>query len=170
MRAVMASIRKRRWKTGKGEARTAWIVDFTDVSGNRDRKQFEDRREADDFRIEIEGQLRTGSFRADAAKVTVKEVAELFLAYCEARTKRGERMTRQNCKVYEGHVRNYICPDPQRHAKRKKRPARLRAFDKGVGGVKLRELTARCVTDFRDDLRSAGSPSSPRARFSPRSR
>jgi integrase len=151
----MASIRKRNWRTAKGEHRTAWAVDFVDTNGQRQRKQFESRREADDFRIEIEGQLRSGTFRANAAKVTVKELADLFLRHCEGRMKRRERMTRQNYNTYEGHVINYICPDPERQAQRK-RNKRMRPFAQGIGAVKLGQLTARAIGDFRDRLRDAG--------------
>ena len=51
----------------QGEARTAWHVDFMDASGNRDRRQFPSKGEADAFRVEIEGQLRSGTFRADVS-------------------------------------------------------------------------------------------------------
>ena len=84
----MASVRKRKWRTPKGEARTAWTVDFTDGAGNRDRKQFNTKAEADAFRVKMEGELGTGAYRADAAKVTVKEAAELFLTYCKGRMER----------------------------------------------------------------------------------
>lgn len=151
----MASIRKRTWTTAKGEKRIAWAVDFTDANGNRERRQFATKREADAFRVEIEGQLRAGTFRPEAAKVTVKEAADLFLDHCGGRMKRRERMTRHNLAVYEGHVRNYICPDPSRHAEGK-RPPRMKDFDGGIGAIKLGQLTASRVTDFRDRLRDAG--------------
>jgi integrase len=151
----MASIRKRAWTTTKGEKRIAWAVDFADASGHRERRQFATRREADAFRVEIEGQLRAGTFRPEAAKVTVKEAADLFLDHCDGRMKRRERMTRHNFAVYEGHVRNYICPELRRHAE-EKLAARLKAFDGGVGATKLAQLTASKVSDFRDRLRNAG--------------
>jgi integrase len=151
---VMASIRKRKWRTPKGEARVAWMVDFTDDAGNRDRKQFESKPQADAFRIKMEGELQTGSYRADAARVTVKDAADLFLIYCHGRMERRERMTRRNYAVYEGHVHNYICPDQKRHADPHR--ARLTAFDKGIGGTRLRELTAGKVERFCDHLKEAG--------------
>lgn len=150
----MASIRKRKWKK-KDQELVGWLVDFTDVNGKRDRRQFSSRREADAFRVEVESQLRSGTFRADAAKVTVQEAADLFLDHCRARMKRRERMTRRMYVVYEGHVRNYICPDRGRHDGRKQ-PHRLRAFSEGLSKVKLAQLSARRVADFRDDLRDAG--------------
>lgn len=75
----MASVRKRTWTTAKGEKRTAWAVDFTDASGNRERRQFATKREADAFRVEIEGQLRAGTFRPEASKLTVQDVAQSYL-------------------------------------------------------------------------------------------
>jgi integrase len=151
----MASVRKRKWRTPNGEARIAWIVDFTDGAGNRDRKQFNSKPEADTFRAKMEHELGTGAYRPDAAKVTVKEAAELFLNYCKGRLERRERMTRRNYAGYQGHVHNYICPDPKRHADRKRR-ARLTPFDKGIGDKKLRELTGGRVETFCDDLKEAG--------------
>src|SRR5690606_12083716 len=47
------------------------------------------------------------------------------------------------------------CPDPDRHAEGK-RPARLKPFDAGIGAIKLGQLTASKVADFRDRMRDAG--------------
>lgn len=150
----MASVRKRTWTTAKGEKRTAWAVDFTDASGNRERRQFATKREADAFRVEIEGQLRAGTFRPEASKLTVQDVAQSYLEHVDGRMKRGERFTRHHLATVEGHLFNYIAPDPKRHADKPK--SRVVAFDQGVGGVKLAQLTARVVGDFRNRLRDAG--------------
>jgi integrase len=153
----MATVRKRKWKTASGEVRTGWFVDFYDAGGKRDRKLFDSRREADDFRVEIEGQLRSGTFRPDAAKITVSEAANLFLAHCETRMQRRERMTRRNYQVYEGYVRNYICPDAEWHAKKHATASHaFNYFDKGIGRKTLAQLTVGTVTKFRDDLRANG--------------
>src|SRR5262249_44552778 len=37
---VMASVRKRTWIGPSGEAKTAWVVDYTDNQGDRQRKHF----------------------------------------------------------------------------------------------------------------------------------
>ena len=151
----MASIRKRTWRTAAGEAKSAWAVDLVDSTGTRQRKQFERKRDADAFRVEIEGQLRAGTFRPDAAKVTVKDVCDSYLDHCRGRMERGERVTRHNLAVYEGHVFNYLCPDPDRQKDRKPNP-RMKVFTGGIGAVKLGQLTARRVNDLRDRLRTAG--------------
>jgi integrase len=149
------SIRKRTWKNADGAETTRWIVDVMDTNGHRERRQFESRAEADSFRIATEGQMRAGTFRGDAGKLTVKDAAVSFLAYCEGRRSRGERMTRQNYKTMDGHVGNYICRDPKRH-EGKLRPSRLKEFDGGIGNIKLSQLTTRGIGDFRDRLRDAG--------------
>ncbi|MGD1035913.1 MAG: tyrosine-type recombinase/integrase [Roseiarcus sp.] len=149
------SIRKRTWKTAHGALITRWQVDVVGANGERERRQFASRKEADAFRIATESQMRNGTYRGGAAKYTVKDAADEFLSYCEGRRQRGERMTRHNYKTMEGHVRNYICHDPLRH-EGKPRPSRLKEFDGGIGGIKLSGLTARGVGDFRDRLRDAG--------------
>jgi integrase len=135
----MASVRKRTWKTASGEAKSAWVVDYTDSRGDRQRKHFLNKKAADVFRIHIEGQMQAGTYRPNADKVTVKEVCESFLEHCAGRNERDERMTRKMLTVYKGHINNHIL-----HA------------DHGLGGRKLSQLTARSVGEFRDSLRSTG--------------
>jgi len=151
----MASIRKRQWRNAEGQVTTAWSVSFVDRQGNRERKQFATKKEATAFRIEIEGQISSGKYRGDAQKTPLKKVCEQYLAYCEGRRERGERMTRHNLAVYEGHIWNYICPDPQRHTKGKNNP-RLVVFTDGLGETVLGDLTTGTIIEFRDSLRAAG--------------
>lgn len=47
-------------------------------------------------------------YRPDAGKLTVKQVCESFLAHCEERHQRDERMTRKMLTVYKGHIKNHI--------------------------------------------------------------
>jgi integrase len=135
----MASVRRRTWKTASGEAKAAWVVDYTDSRGERQRKHFSNKKSADAFRIHIEGQMQAGTYRPDADKVTVKEVCESFLEHCKGRNERDERMTRKMLTVYKGHVNNHILHP-----------------DHGLGSRKLSQLTARSVGDFRDQLRNVG--------------
>ncbi|HZR62763.1 MAG TPA: site-specific integrase [Xanthobacteraceae bacterium] len=112
-------------------------MDYTDSRGDRQRKHFSNKKAADAFRIRIEGQLRGGTYRPDAEKVTVKEACESFLDHCTERNERDERMTRKMLTVYKGHVANYI----------------LNA-EHGLANAKLSQVTARVVNEFRDQLRS----------------
>ncbi len=150
----MASVRKRKWQT-KGETRFAWVVDFFDAHGKRDRKQFDTRGEADAFRIKVESDISRGSYRGDASKTTLRHVADLFLDHCRGRMERRERMTRHNFDVYAGHIGNYICLDPKRRD-RNQRWLRTTQFNKGLEAITLRELTAGRVERFCDDLKKTG--------------
>jgi integrase len=135
----MASVRRRKWKTASGEAKSAWVVDYTDSRGDRQRKHYLSKKSADAFRIQIEGQMQAGTYRSNADKVTVKGVCESFLEHCRGRNARDERMTRKMLTVYTGHVNNHVLHP-----------------DHGIGSWKLSHLTARSVGDFRDRMRSAG--------------
>ena len=135
----MASVRKRMWKAASGEVKAAWVVDYVDSNGNRQRKHFSIKKAADNFRIHIEGQMQAGTYRPDAGKVTVREVCYGFLEQCAARNKRDERMTRKMLAVYKGHVSKHILQN-----------------DCGLGGCKLSQLTPRSIGEFRDRLRSNG--------------
>ena len=135
----MASIRKRSWVTGAGDRRTAYIVDYVDNHGVRRRKQHARYKNAENFRIKIEGQLSNGTYRSNADKLTIEEVCSSFLDQCRGRMNRTERMTRKTLTVYQGHVSNHILN-----------------VEHGIGGYKLAHLTARPINDFRDRLRSSG--------------
>ena len=41
------SVRKRTWRTSKGEAKEAWIVDYVDQQGDRHIETFERKKDAD---------------------------------------------------------------------------------------------------------------------------
>jgi integrase len=150
----MAKVTKRTWTTGGGEARQAWRVDFTDSEGRRQRKQYQTKREADDFRVEIEGQLRSGTFRHGADKTTVKEICTAYLEYATGRFERGERFTHAHLHAVTGHVWNYICPD--RMWRESKGKSAVKPFTQGIGDIKLSQLSPRRVGEFRDRLRAAG--------------
>ncbi len=135
----MAKSTKRTWLTSKGETRTAWRVVYIDETGVRHQPQFPTKREAEAFRIEIEGQLASGLHRSDGDKITLGELSIKFLERCESRMNRGERMSQKMFVVYRGHVHNHIID-----------------IGNGISGIKLSELTARRVGDFRDRLRSNG--------------
>jgi integrase len=134
----VASVRKRTWVSA-GETKIAWVLDYTDSRGERQRETFLTKKAADARRIKIEGQLQAGTYRPDASKLTLKQVCESFLAYCEGRNRRDERMTRKMLVVYRGHINNHILHP-----------------EHGIGGWRLAQFTARTVGEFRDRIRTAG--------------
>lgn len=153
----MAKIRKRKWTKKSGANTAAWSVDFTDAGGTRVRRLFNTRAEADDFRIDVEGKLRSSSFKARATMATVKDASMSFIEYCEGRMRRRERMTPNMFDNYCGHIRNYICPDVEHHLRVKHfRKSKKGPFKHGIGKLRLADLTSGKVHDFRDKLRDSG--------------
>ncbi len=136
----MAKVRKRQWRNGKDKLCIAWVCDWADMANNRHRKQFSTKREADQFRVEIEGQMRDGTYRHEAEKMTVTETLLAFLEYCELRRDRNERMTEHNYRTYKGHIFNHILHNTY-----------------GIGGLSLRKFTTSRVCEFRDRLRDLGT-------------
>lgn len=154
----MATVRKRSWTAPDGEKKIAWVVDFVDQNGSRERKQFTTKRFADAYKIDVESKLQNGVYRPDAMKTSIGQIADDYLADCKERQERGERMSRKNYDVYEGHVYNYICPNPDRH-KGKRRPSRLKVFfppSDGLAEVKAGALTKGGVEEFKKRVRGAG--------------
>ena len=64
----MASVRKRKWTASTGEPKTAWVVDYTDNHGARQRRHFATKKSADAFRISIEGQMQAGTYRPERTR------------------------------------------------------------------------------------------------------
>src|SRR5262249_42956388 len=69
----------------------------------------------------------------------LRQVCESFLANCEGRYQRDERMTRKSLVVYRGHISKHILHP-----------------EHGIGAWKLSQLTVRAVGEFRDRIRTAG--------------
>src|SRR5262249_36949374 len=111
----------------------------TDNRGHRQRKHFPTKKAADAFRINIEGQLQSGVYRPDASKLTLKQICGSFLAHCEGRYQRDERMTRKSLVVYRGHIHKHILHP-----------------EYGIDAWKLSQLTARAGGEFRDRIPTAG--------------
>lgn len=85
----MATIKKRSWRTSKGEVREAFRVSYTDREGKRRHKQFHMKRDADAYRIRVEGELARGIHTPDAASLTIGDAADIWLASCESSCDRG---------------------------------------------------------------------------------
>lgn len=138
------SIRKRTWKTASGEAKEAWVVDYTDQGGKRRLKTFAKKKEADAFRSQAHVEVRAGVHTPDSASVTVGQAAELWIESCHA-----NGLESATIDAYEQHIRLHIKPFLAR--------------------TKLSQLTAPMLREFEDRLRrgdpapseTAGAPRSP---------
>jgi integrase len=125
------SVRKREWTTAKGEAKTAWVVDYTDVSGKRRLKTFTKKKDADAFSVTASLEVRQGTHVADSASATVEQAASFWIASTEA-----AGLERATVADYQTHVDLHILPF--------------------IGATKLTALSIPSVRAFEDQLREAG--------------
>ncbi|WP_242217990.1 tyrosine-type recombinase/integrase [Shinella zoogloeoides] len=85
----MATVRKREW-THKGEVKTAWVVTYTDQEGKRRLKTFDKKKDAEAFRVQVEGEMARGIHVADNSSVKVGEAIDEYLRDAERRWKRND--------------------------------------------------------------------------------
>src|SRR5262249_25678183 len=127
------SIRKRRWKTCKGEIREAWIVDYTNQQGDQHIKHFERKKDADDYQAAIKVDMRKGLHIAPSKSPPISEAAENWHRRVEADGMNGDGPAeRSTLRQYRQHINLHIVPR--------------------IGTVKLGELTQAAIENFRDDL------------------
>lgn len=125
------SVRKRRWKTTRGEDREAWVVDYVDQQGARVLKTFERKKEADTFASTAAVEVREGTHVPDSASITVDAAGELWLASAE---KAG--LERTTLDQYRQHLRLHIKPF--------------------LGRTLLSKLSVPAVRAFEDKLHAEG--------------
>ena len=76
------SVRKRRWKTSKGEMREAWIVDYTDQQGDQHIKHFDRKKDADDYQAAVKVDINKGLHISPSKSPTISEAAEILAQAC----------------------------------------------------------------------------------------
>jgi integrase len=127
------SVRKRAWKTSKGETKEAWVVDYVDQGGTRRLKTFAKKKAADNFEATANVEIRAGIHTADSASITIAEAGKLWL-------ETGERagLERSTLAAYQQHLKLHIEPY--------------------LGKVKLSQLSAPMVREFMDRLARGDMP------------
>ncbi|ESZ70586.1 integrase [Mesorhizobium sp. L103C119B0] len=125
------SIRKRTWTNGKGEKKTAWVVDYPDGKGVRRLKTFGKKKDADQFAATARVEVREGSHVADTASVTVKTAGAFWIA-----TGENEGLERSSVDQRKRHLKLHIEPF--------------------IGTTLLSQLTVPAVREFSDKLREHG--------------
>ena len=122
----LASVRKREWTSPKGEAKSAWVVDYLDQVGKRRLKTFARKKEAEAYVATAVVEVRSGLHTPDSQSITVAEATKLWLSSCGA-------LERTTLDSYRNHVELHITPY--------------------LGRVKLSQLTGPMVREFEDKLR-----------------
>jgi integrase len=120
------SVRKRKWTTRSGEAKEAWIVDYTDQDG-RHIETFARKKEADERHATVKVGVRHGVHTAPSKSITVAQAADNWIAYVEL-----EGRERSTLAQYRQHAERHIKPR--------------------IGREKLAHLTTPGINAFRDDL------------------
>ncbi|WP_164881821.1 tyrosine-type recombinase/integrase [Paenirhodobacter populi] len=104
----MATVRKRKW-VHNGKEAEAWVVNYTDQAGKRRQKSFEKKKEADSYRVHVEGEIAQGVHVALNETVTFGAAAEAFIEECYRRHQLGD-MTLSGVKGYEYRLQKYATP------------------------------------------------------------
>ncbi|MBO9108688.1 site-specific integrase [Agrobacterium sp. S2/73] len=125
------SVRKRTWTTPKGEAKSAWVADYFDITGKRRLKSFRLKKDADRFAATASVEVREGVHVADRASITVEKAGMLWVASGESAD-----LERSTVNQRKSHLEHHIVPL--------------------IGQTLLSRLTAPAVRDFEDILRAKG--------------
>ncbi|MGV8939815.1 MAG: tyrosine-type recombinase/integrase [Allorhizobium sp.] len=153
----MAKVKKRTWTNASGK-HEAWRIDFTDQFGTRHREQFPLKRDAETRLAEIQGTTRAGTYRPLAERADVATACKAFCDYMTGRRDRGEKVTETYLRTTRQHCENYVDPAGDYVVRRsgmlKKDTV---GFEGGIGPIKLADLTAKRVAQFRDDMRKNGA-------------
>jgi integrase len=126
------SVRKRTWTTRKGEAKEAWIVDYS-VSGSRHIETFKRKKDADVREAQVTVNVGKGIHIAPNKTPTVEEAGKLWIEACKA-----AELQRTSVDAYEQHLRLHVYPS--------------------LGAYRLAELTTPLIRQFADDLRAGKVP------------
>lgn len=101
----MATIKRRRWLTAKGEPKEAWRLRYTDAQGVKRSKQFDRKGDAEAYRLKSGWEIVQGIHTPDAASITVADAFTLWIARA-----RKEELERSTIKSYDEIGRLHILP------------------------------------------------------------
>jgi integrase len=125
------SVRKRKWTTRSGEAKEAWVVDYSQ-DGRRHIETFKRKKGADAFAQQVGVDIRAGTHTPVSKSITVAQAAENWIKSVELEGR--ERSTLAQYRQLARHITMRI------------------------GSHKLASLTAPRLNGFRDDLLASISP------------
>jgi len=123
----MTAIRKRSWTSPEGVAKTAWLVDYRDQSGKRRAKQFSRKKDAEEYALRAQNEVRQGTHTHDRDSITIAVAANMWISAAEA-----EGLERSTTKRYRELAELHIKPK--------------------LGALKLTALSKPMVQDFRLEL------------------
>lgn len=84
----MASVAKREWAY-KGQNKTAWVLRYVDMDGNRRQETYQSKKAADRARLKVETEIDMGEHVAHSASETIGLTANAYLRHLEDRLRAG---------------------------------------------------------------------------------
>jgi integrase len=144
------SVRKRSWVTRKGEAKEAWIVDYTDQDGDRHIETFQRKKDAEAHHDKVRVDVRHGVHTAAAKSETVAEAAERWLNRVEA-----EGRERGTLAQYRQHVKLHIAPRIGRYKLAHLMPPKVEAFRDDLVASLSRPMARKVLTSLKSLLKVA---------------
>ena len=136
------AVRKRIWKTAKGEQREAWLVDYYDQAGERHFETFSRKKDADAKHDAIKTNVRAGVHVADSSSKTVREAAALWLDSAATRIEPASLMDNK------GHVDRFIVRRLGELKLSKLNTASARAFEDWLAKNNSPAMTRKVMTTF----------------------
>ena len=121
------SVRKRKWTTRRGEAKEAWVVDYTDGQGDRHIETFERKKDADARHAAVTVEVDRGIHTAKGRSIALAAAAEDWIKFVTL-----EKREPATIAGYRQHVDKHIVPR--------------------LGATKLAALTTPRIERFRDEL------------------
>jgi len=125
------SVRKRKWTTRKGEERSSWVLDYVGRDGKRHLETFERKKDADDRASEVTHEIKAGTHVPRNESITVAEAGENWIEQAEI-----DKLQRTTITQYRQHLNLHI--------------------NRGLGYMKLADLTAPDISHFEKALAQAG--------------
>ena len=144
------SVRKRKWKTRRGEWKEAWVVDYIDQEGDRHLETFDKKKDADARHDKVRIDVRQGVHTAPSKSETVAEAAERWLNRVEA-----EGRERGTLAQYRQHVKLHIEPRVGRYKLAHLTPGKVEAFRDDLVANLSRPMARKVLTSFKSLLKAA---------------
>jgi integrase len=119
------SVRKRKWTTRSGEAKAAWIVDYTQ-EGERHIETFKRKKDADAYAQQVGVDIRAGTHTPVSKSITVARAADDWIK--SVALEKREASTLAQYRQHAHHI------------------------GERIGNIKLASLTTPRINVFRDDL------------------
>ena len=146
----MASVRKREWTNRDGSQSVKWLVDYKDQFGKRRFKNFNRKRDADEWITQAAWEVAKGIHTADSQTISVAEACDMWIKAAEANDR--ERGTIQQYRqLADLHIKPLIGAEKLSRLTRPK----AEAFRDKLLKTRSKAMTGKVVRALSSVLREA---------------